>query len=159
MQEGAPLHVMWENLSPEVTYSHSRWPPLHLTRSGNERSGGPWDLVGAREGRGETGKSGKVLVGSVGFCWVGLSGACRDGPWWAEIRRYIRPSRSQREISVCQRMEMVNWWWDGSFSFLYLKKIKISKIYGRFENFQNYTPVAPCLGDRGPVAPWLGDRT
>jgi len=45
------------------------------------------------------------------------------------------------------------------FSFLYLKKIKISKIYGRFENFQNYTPVAPCLGDRGPVAHWLGDRT
>ena len=35
------------------------------------------------------------------------------------------------------------------FSFLYLKKIKISKIYGRFENFQNYTPAAPCLGDRG----------
>ena len=48
---------------------------------------------------------------------------------------------------------------EGSFSFLYLKKIKISKIYGRFENFQNYTPVAPCLGDRGPVAHWLGDRT
>jgi hypothetical protein len=54
----------------------------------------------------------------------------------------------------------------GFFSFLYLKKIKISKIYGGFEKFQNYTPVAPCLGDRGPVAPclgpvalWLGDRT
>ena len=30
----------------------------------------------------------------------------------------------------------------GFFSFLYLKKIKISKIYGRFEKFQNYTPVA-----------------
>ena len=45
------------------------------------------------------------------------------------------------------------------FSFLYLKKIKISKIYGGFEKFQNYTPVAPCLGDRGPVAPWLGDMT
>ena len=45
------------------------------------------------------------------------------------------------------------------FSFLYLKKIKISKIYGGFEKFQNYTPVAPCLGDRGPVALWLGDRT
>ena len=42
------------------------------------------------------------------------------------------------------------------FSFLYLKKIKISKIYGGFEKFQNYTPVAPCLG---PVALWLGDRT
>ena len=40
----------------------------------------------------------------------------------------------------------------GFFSFLYLKKIKISKIYGRFENFQNYTPVAPCLGDRRPLA-------
>ena len=34
------------------------------------------------------------------------------------------------------------------FSFLYLKKIKILKIYGRFEKFQNYTPVAPWLGDR-----------
>ena len=38
------------------------------------------------------------------------------------------------------------------FIFIF-KKIKISKIYGRFEKFQNYTPVAPCLGDRGPVAP------
>ena len=28
------------------------------------------------------------------------------------------------------------------FSFLYLKKIKISKIYVRFGNFQKYTPVA-----------------
>jgi len=45
------------------------------------------------------------------------------------------------------------------FHFYILKKIKISKIYGGFEKFQNYTPVAPCLGDRGPVAPWLGDRT
>jgi len=34
---------------------------------------------------------------------------------------------------------------EGFFSFLYLKKIKISKIYGGFEKFQNYTPVAPCL--------------
>ena len=47
----------------------------------------------------------------------------------------------------------------GFFSFLYLKKIKISKIYSGFEKFQNYTPVAPCLGDRPPVALWLGDRT
>jgi len=30
----------------------------------------------------------------------------------------------------------------GFFSFLYLKTIKISKIYGGFEKFQNYTPVA-----------------
>jgi len=29
------------------------------------------------------------------------------------------------------------------FSFLYLKKIKISKIYVRFGKFQKYTPVAP----------------
>ena len=36
----------------------------------------------------------------------------------------------------------------GFFSFLYFKKIRISKIYGGFEKFQNYTPVAPCLGDR-----------
>ena len=28
------------------------------------------------------------------------------------------------------------------FSFLYLKKIKISKIYFRFGKFQKYTPVA-----------------
>ena len=28
------------------------------------------------------------------------------------------------------------------FSFLYFKKNKISKIYGGFEKFQNYTPVA-----------------
>ena len=44
------------------------------------------------------------------------------------------------------------------FIFVFKKKIKISKIYGGFEKFQNYTPVAPCLGDRGPVALWLGDR-
>ena len=32
---------------------------------------------------------------------------------------------------------------DGAvFSFLYLKKIKISKIYVRFGKFQKYTPVA-----------------
>ena len=29
----------------------------------------------------------------------------------------------------------------GFFLFLYLKKIKISKIYGGFEKFQNYTSV------------------
>ena len=29
------------------------------------------------------------------------------------------------------------------FSFLYFKKIKISKIYVRFEIFQKYPPVAP----------------
>ena len=55
------------------------------------------------------------------------------------------------------------------FFIFVFKKIKISKIYDGFEKFQNYTPVAPCLGDRGPVAPclrdrgpvalWLGDRT
>jgi len=45
------------------------------------------------------------------------------------------------------------------FSFLYFKKNKISKIYGGFEKFQNYTPVTLCLADRGPVALWLGDRT
>jgi hypothetical protein len=28
------------------------------------------------------------------------------------------------------------------FSFLYLKKIRISKIYIRFGKFQKYTPVA-----------------
>ena len=47
----------------------------------------------------------------------------------------------------------------GIFFIFVFKKIKISKIYGGFEKFQNYTPVAPCLGDRGPVALWLGDRT
>src|SRR6185295_20313588 len=29
------------------------------------------------------------------------------------------------------------------------------KIYGHFEKFQNYTPVAPCLGDR-PCRPLPG---
>ena len=33
------------------------------------------------------------------------------------------------------------------FSFLYLKKIKISKIYVHFENFRNNTPVANPRGD------------
>ena len=32
---------------------------------------------------------------------------------------------------------------DALFSFLYLKKIKISKIYVRFEKYQKYPPVAP----------------
>ena len=44
----------------------------------------------------------------------------------------------------------------GFFSFLYLKKIKISKIYGGFEKFQNYTPVASCLGDKGACPPLAG---
>ena len=35
---------------------------------------------------------------------------------------------------------------DFFFIFVFKKK---SKIYGGFEKFQNYTPVAPCLGDRG----------
>ena len=46
-----------------------------------------------------------------------------------------------------------------AFSFLYLKKIKISKIYVCFEKFQKY-PRAPYEGgDRGPVAQATGDRT
>ena len=62
------------------------------------------------------------------------------------------------------------------FSFLYFFKIKISKIYVRFEIFQKYPPVAPhratglkCIfflqirnevpGEKkGPVAPPTGDR-
>ena len=74
------------------------------------------------------------------------------------------------------------------FSFLYLKKNKISKIYVRFEIFQKYTPVAlhratgpmcnfffqicnevpgekkkrgacrPPNGRQAPVARWGGDR-
>ena len=72
------------------------------------------------------------------------------------------------------------------FSFLYFLKIKISKIYVRFEIFQKYPPVAPhratgpkCNfyffkfatrslekkgagrppnGRQGPVAPGVGDR-
>ena len=65
------------------------------------------------------------------------------------------------------------------FSFLYLKKIKISKIYVHFEKFQKY-PRLPSIGrqalvvifffkfatrsmagkknERGPVAPPTGDR-
>jgi len=35
----------------------------------------------------------------------------------------------------------------GTFSFLYLKKIKISKIYVRFEKIQKYPPVALWGGD------------
>jgi hypothetical protein len=31
---------------------------------------------------------------------------------------------------------------EAPFSFLYLKKIKISKIFVGFEKFQKYTPVA-----------------
>ena len=47
------------------------------------------------------------------------------------------------------------------FSFLYLKKIKISKIYVYFEKFRKYTPVARGGrgGDRGPVAQATDDRT
>ena len=34
------------------------------------------------------------------------------------------------------------------FFLFYIKKIKISKIYVRFEKFQKYTPVAHARGDR-----------
>ena len=52
------------------------------------------------------------------------------------------------------------------FSFLYLKKIKISKIYVRFEKFQKYTPVALWGGDRAQMyffsnlqrSPWRKKR-
>jgi len=37
------------------------------------------------------------------------------------------------------------------FSFLYLKKIKISKIYVGFGKFQKYTPVALWGGDRAQM--------
>jgi len=37
------------------------------------------------------------------------------------------------------------------FSFLYLKKIKISKIYVGFGKFQKYTPVALLGGDRAQM--------
>ena len=39
----------------------------------------------------------------------------------------------------------------GVFSFFILKKIKISKIYVRFEKFRKWPPVARPRGDRGPV--------
>jgi len=70
--------------------------------------------------------------------------------WAAFLHLFVRVDPSSKNIAHCQ----VDF-----FHFLYLKKIKISKIYSGFEKFQNYTPVAPCLGDRGPVALWLGDRT
>ena len=68
-------------------------------------------------------------------------------------RRRRRMSLRLGHVARARRSER------GIFFIFIFKKIKISKIYGRFENFQNYTPVAPCLGDRGPVAHWLGDRT
>ena len=42
---------------------------------------------------------------------------------------------------------------EGLFFIFIFKKNKISKIYGGFEKFQNYIPVAPCLGDRGLSLP------
>ena len=43
----------------------------------------------------------------------------------------------------------------GIFFIFVFKKNKISKIYGGFEKFQNYTPVAPCLGN-GACRPLAG---
>ena len=43
------------------------------------------------------------------------------------------------------------------FSFLYLKKYKISKIYGGFKKFQKWTPIAHG-GRRPPIAQAMGDR-
>ena len=40
MQEGAPLHVMWENLSPEVTHNRTRPEDLN-PRTVNEIASGP----------------------------------------------------------------------------------------------------------------------
>ena len=73
----------------------------------------------------------------------------------SSIQRRPRPEGNANGIGILS-LKLAGWL--GFFSFLYLKKIKISKIYGGFEKIQNYTPVAPCLGDRGPVALGPGAR-
>ena len=44
----------------------------------------------------------------------------------------------------------------GFFSFLYLKKIKISKIYGGFEKFQKLYPCRPGKERQGACRPLAG---
>ena len=65
----------------------------------------------------------------------------------AAMRQGSRPNswfRPVRSVAIAKQLQTGIF-----FSFLYLKKIKISKIYGGFEKFQNYTPVAPCLATGG----------
>ena len=47
-----------------------------------------------------------------------------------------------------QWVSTVPHWLRGIFFIFIFKKNKILKIYDGFEKFQNYTPVAPWLGDR-----------
>ena len=58
----------------------------------------------------------------LGFCWIYLA-----ADKWA-LQDSSQPTNDSGSEAV--------------FSFLYLKKIKISKIYVRFGKFQKYTPVA-----------------
>ena len=44
------------------------------------------------------------------------------------------------------------------FFFFILKKIKISKICGRFRKLRKWAPIAHGVGDRTPVAQAGGDR-
>ena len=65
------------------------------------------------------------------------------------VPRYLARTRARgvpgcKMISGCKLYETV-------FSFLYLKKIKILKIYVRFGKFQKYTPVALWGGDRAQM--------
>ena len=70
-----------------------------------------------------------------------LHAEARRGPEQACVGRRSRPHAAQLAAGRAARPIAV-------FSFLYLKKIKISEIYVCFENFRKYTPVARPRGDR-----------
>ena len=64
----------------------------------------------------------------------------------AEEKRKRNLKGLKSETSYTNKWNISSYFLD--FFHFYIKKIKISKIYGGFEKFQNYTPVAPWLGDR-----------
>jgi len=81
-------------------------------------------------------------VGSLARAACGVASGrrrvVRESEAEAKIADGFRNQTSHTHVGVCElgRLPIV------VFSFLYFLKIKISKIYVRFEIFQKYTPVA-----------------
>ena len=67
----------------------------------------------------------------------------------AGFRATLNLFRAVGDENRCVTFEQLMWaHLIGDFFFFILKKIKISKIYVRFEKFQKYTPIAHARGDR-----------
>ena len=105
-----------------------------LLRLGPPRAEGrEWGWGPGRRGKGGRARAGKLSVAVVAGLGFGAppAGQPRDAAPFLPCALRIRWSASLVDRAA-----------QAVFSFLYFLKIKISKIYVRFEIFQKYTPVA-----------------